>query len=82
MEGSKKKKAIDQSLMELKKKYKIPDRKEHSDEDDNKASKKKSESYGGIGTQQISKVIRDNVNNLMQQVTNLYVGNLSPEVTE
>eukprot|EP00347_Sterkiella_histriomuscorum_P020531 403337449 len=119
MAGSKKKKAIDQSLMELKKKFNITSDDHNEDEGrsllgkrdriqsfGNKATgnfeanprimgqKRFSDTAGGFSDKQqsqpqksfnpleISQIVADNADYLMQQVTNIYVGNLSSEVTE
>ena len=107
MEGSKKKKAIDQSLQELKKKFNIgADDANTEDYTDLKRSRIQS-GHGNfdikpqrgfsdaapvsqsnakpsvsVNPLEISQIIADNADYLMKQVTSLYVGNLSVDVTE
>lgn len=91
MEGSKKKRAIDQRLEELKKKFGSTTKKEDSDESSGSEehhhhygqhSRKKSSTSKAGGPFKASPVIASNIKALMALVNNLYVGNLAPEVTE
>ncbi len=80
MEGSKKKKAIDQSLEELRKKFNknIDESPKYDDVTHAKSSSKNI----STGVFKPSQVIIANAHSLMKMVNNLYVGNLVNEVTE
>ena len=82
MQGSQKKKAIDQSLEELRKKFNKGKEDDHFDQP---TSAGKTEGKNSASSKQpfkVSQVIAENAGALMNLVNSLYIGNLSHEVTE